>query len=451
METRGAQNARAELFDGATWYLTPAGRDRARAGCATCTRCWPRSARRPVAIDAGAHDRLLAAHEPPAARAREPARRTRRAQARIDGHDPLDGDRRLVPRHDARGRREPAHLGRHLPRQPRGAARRAARAPALARTRCWRRSRRATRATSPAGSAQASGHRRRALEAAVRRAARGALPRAGARARPPRRDLRHHAGARRGAHQHRGLRAAPLHARARRHGRARRRRRDAAADAPSSCSTRRATARSRRRSPADGVSAATGRRPPARRAGGRARRRARRAGRQVGLAPRACCSARSPTARSRSTGSAPNADTLSTVAAVESLGARVERLDEAPTRLRVHGCRPARPAARRTARSTSRNAGTLLRLLPGHPGRPERHVHARRRRVDPPPPGRPRRDAAAPDGRRARRHATAARRCTIDGGGAAAADQLRAAGRLGAGQVVRPARRPVRRATARRS
>ena len=31
-----------------------------------------------------------------------------------------------------------------------------------------------------------------------------------------------------------------------------------------------------------------------------------------------------------------NADTLATLAAVESLGARVERLDEASTRLRVH-------------------------------------------------------------------------------------------------------------------
>jgi len=33
-----------------------------------------------------------------------------------------------------------------------------------------------------------------------------------------------------------------------------------------------------------------------------------------------------------------NADTLATLAAVESLGARVERLDESTTRLRVHGC-----------------------------------------------------------------------------------------------------------------
>ena len=66
------------------------------------------------------------------------------------------------------------------------------------------------------------------------------------------------------------------------------------------------------------------------------------------------------------------------------------------------------------------NSGTLLRLLPGgSPGSPAA-VDARRRRVDPPPPGRPDRGAAAADGRRAssaakaasRRSACAAPSCT---------------------------------------
>jgi len=59
-----------------------------------------------------------------------------------------------------------------------------------------------------------------------------------------------------------------------------------------------------------------------------------------------------------------NADTLATLAAVESLGARVERLDESATRLRVHGCglRGLHPPE---GSIDVRNAGTLMRLLPG--------------------------------------------------------------------------------------
>ena len=58
------------------------------------------------------------------------------------------------------------------------------------------------------------------------------------------------------------------------------------------------------------------------------------------------------------------ADTLSTIAAMEQLGARVERLDDGPTRLRVHGVGlrglqvPDRPI-------DVGNAGTLMRLLIG--------------------------------------------------------------------------------------
>jgi prephenate dehydrogenase len=59
METRGAQNARAELFDGATWYLTPT--------ATTSGVLYERLHRllaglgaRPAAIDAETHDTLLA-------------------------------------------------------------------------------------------------------------------------------------------------------------------------------------------------------------------------------------------------------------------------------------------------------------------------------------------------------------------------------------------------------
>jgi 3-phosphoshikimate 1-carboxyvinyltransferase len=58
------------------------------------------------------------------------------------------------------------------------------------------------------------------------------------------------------------------------------------------------------------------------------------------------------------------ADTLSTIAAMEQLGVRIERLDDGPTRLRVHG------VGLRGLKAPDRpidvgNAGTLLRLLTG--------------------------------------------------------------------------------------
>ena len=60
-ETSGVENARADLFDGATWYLTPGAHDgdrddRRRVGRAGHAR----SARASAQIDAAAHDRLMA-------------------------------------------------------------------------------------------------------------------------------------------------------------------------------------------------------------------------------------------------------------------------------------------------------------------------------------------------------------------------------------------------------
>ncbi|MDX6621191.1 MAG: cyclohexadieny/prephenate dehydrogenase / 3-phosphoshikimate 1-carboxyvinyltransferase [Gaiellales bacterium] len=59
-----------------------------------------------------------------------------------------------------------------------------------------------------------------------------------------------------------------------------------------------------------------------------------------------------------------NADTMATLAAVETLGARVERLDPSATHLRVHG-RGLRGLQAPAGTIDVLNAGTLMRLLPG--------------------------------------------------------------------------------------
>ena len=111
------------------------------------------------------------------------------------------------------------------------------------------------------------------------------------------------------------------------------------------------------------------------------------------------------------------ADTLSTIAAVEQLGARVEQLDDGPTRLRVHG------VGLRGLRAPDRpidvgNAGTLLRLLVGILAGQEGTFtldgdeSIRRRPVD---------RVAIPlraDGSHRSSTPTAARRCEIVGGAA---------------------------------
>ncbi len=116
-----SSNARADLFEGARWYLTPTERSsgllydrlqRAIAGLGA----------RPQAIDAEAHDRLMAtvSHLPhvlanalaaeAAAELTEDSERTARGRAEL-------------PRHDPRRRLQPGDLGRHLRHQPRGGRR----------------------------------------------------------------------------------------------------------------------------------------------------------------------------------------------------------------------------------------------------------------------------------------------------------------------------------------
>ena len=59
-ETAGVDHAREDLFDGATWYLTPAKGSTAGVLYERLHRLLSRFGARPVAIDAGTHDRLMA-------------------------------------------------------------------------------------------------------------------------------------------------------------------------------------------------------------------------------------------------------------------------------------------------------------------------------------------------------------------------------------------------------
>jgi prephenate dehydrogenase len=59
-ETAGVEHARADLFDGATWYLTPAKGSTAGVLYERLHRLLGRLGARPTAIDADTHDRLMA-------------------------------------------------------------------------------------------------------------------------------------------------------------------------------------------------------------------------------------------------------------------------------------------------------------------------------------------------------------------------------------------------------
>jgi prephenate dehydrogenase len=59
-ETAGVENARADLFDGATWYLTPARDSTAGVLYERLHRLLGSLGARPAAIDADTHDRLMA-------------------------------------------------------------------------------------------------------------------------------------------------------------------------------------------------------------------------------------------------------------------------------------------------------------------------------------------------------------------------------------------------------
>ena len=163
----GVRHARAELFDGATWYLTPTASTRGTL-YERLHRLLSALGARPAALDAETHDRMLAtvSHLPHVlanvlvAQAARALSEEERAAAR---------DRPELPRHHARGRRQHGDLARHLPRQ---------------RRRADRRDRRRERAAR-AGPRDARGRRRRRGRGLERRRARGPPP--AARGRPRRR------------------------------------------------------------------------------------------------------------------------------------------------------------------------------------------------------------------------------------------------------------------------
>ncbi len=130
-ETSGVENARAELFEGARWYLTPTS-DSGGLLYDRLQRAVADLGARPQAIDPAEHDQLMAtvSHLPHvianvlASHAASQLGRELRADAR---------GRAQPSRHDPRRRRKPEDLGRHLLQQQRGAGgvdRRRDRAPA---------------------------------------------------------------------------------------------------------------------------------------------------------------------------------------------------------------------------------------------------------------------------------------------------------------------------------
>ena len=160
-ETAGVEHARAELFDGATWYLTPTPRtegvlyDR-------LYRLLADLGARPAAIDAETHDRLMASvsHLPHVLANVLVAQAARRARVRAAA-----ADRAELPRRHARRGRLDRDLERHLPLQRRRAGRGDRRHGARGSARSARRWPAATRPRSARWNDAARDDRRRLLEA----------------------------------------------------------------------------------------------------------------------------------------------------------------------------------------------------------------------------------------------------------------------------------------------
>ena len=128
----------------------------------SCTASSPRSARRRSRSTREAHDRLVAltSHLP---HALANLLVNQAGATRDRGPRAARGGRRLAARHDARRRREPAHLGRHLPRE-RGALRESLAEHRRRIEQLEARARRGRRAASSrAGSARPPDNRRRML------------------------------------------------------------------------------------------------------------------------------------------------------------------------------------------------------------------------------------------------------------------------------------------------
>ena len=146
-ETSGVENARADLFEGAAWYLTPSERSSGLL-LERLHRLVRSFGATPIALDAATHDRLLATvSHLPHVLANVLVAQAARTLAQEDEPLPRVGPE-LSRRHPGGGR-EHRHLDRHLPGQPRrpgGRDRRDGRAPpgggrlaAGGRPRCARR------------------------------------------------------------------------------------------------------------------------------------------------------------------------------------------------------------------------------------------------------------------------------------------------------------------------
>ena len=107
----------------------------------------------PVAIEPEAHDRIVAltSHLP---HALANLLVNQAGETRVEGHDPLAAAGGSLREMTRVAGRQPADLGRHLPRERRGARRRRSPTTAAGSASSSRRSRRATPASSPAGSAR---------------------------------------------------------------------------------------------------------------------------------------------------------------------------------------------------------------------------------------------------------------------------------------------------------
>ena len=324
-EARGVANARADLFQGATWFLTPtAATDPAHHR--TVHGFVAGLGARPVAIDPGAHDRLVAitSHLPHAV---ANVLANQAGAGRVDGHDPLgavggsfrdmtrvaganpriwvdiflDNREALLDGLREHGRRV-EELARALEREDAGF---------LAR---W--------------IGEAAGNRRRLLEAAYE-----TVPEELYRVRVRVLDRPgvlsgHHAGARRRGHQHRGLRAPPHVGGRRRHGGHRGGRRGRGP--PRGRPARRPGLRRGRDAGGRGMSDDGLRIGPA---GGLTGELAVPGDKSVSHRAVLLGAISSGSVHVRGFGA--SADTLSTVAAVEALGVEVERVGE--TELVVHG------------------------------------------------------------------------------------------------------------------
>ena len=117
-ETAGVEHARADLFQGAVWYLTP----HEQSGGLLYERLHRfvvDVGARPVAVDAETHDRLVAvfSHLP---HVLANVLASQAAGRLLEHGEALRQVGPELPRHDARGRSEHRDVGRHLPLEPLG-------------------------------------------------------------------------------------------------------------------------------------------------------------------------------------------------------------------------------------------------------------------------------------------------------------------------------------------